>query len=39
MRGLIGPEIGLTRIACRAFLVTVLAMGAAVLGYLVAIRL
>jgi hypothetical protein len=39
MRGLIDPEIGLTRIACRAFLVTVLAMGAAVLGYLVAIRL
>ena len=39
MRGLIEPEVGLTRIAWRAFLLTGLAMGATALGYVLAIAL
>jgi len=39
MRVFAGSEVGLTRTACRAFLLTVLAMGAATVGYLLATAL
>lgn len=39
MRGFVGPEAHLMKIACRAYLLTALAMGATALGYLVAIWL
>jgi hypothetical protein len=39
MRGLAESEVDLTRTACRAFLLTVLAMGATALGYFLAIWL
>jgi|SwirhisoilCB1_FD_contig_31_16678949_length_352_multi_4_in_0_out_0_1 hypothetical protein len=39
MRGFAESEVDLTRIACRAFLLTLLAMGATALGYFLAIWL
>jgi hypothetical protein len=39
MRGFAESEVDLTRIACRAFLLTALAMGATALGYFLAIWL
>ena len=39
MRAFAGSEVGLTRTACRAFLLTVLAMGAATVGYFLATAL
>ena len=39
MRGFAESEVDLARIACRAFLLTLLAMGATALGYFLAIWL